>query len=257
MTIEARPHGVVLHRPGTTPAAVTVVMTCHNDGHLAVEALPTVAAQTEPALDLVIVDDCSRDETPQQVAAWLHEHAAPPLERILVVRHDTNHGLSQARNTAVALAQTPYVFILDADNQIYPRAIRRLREALEVSGRAMAYSLVETFEEEAGIIGNSIWDPERFAYGNYIDAMALIRREVLEAVGGYREMPFRFGWEDYDLWCSLVDRGLAGCFVPEILCRYRVRGASMLRTRTREAVLRHGDAIKADMEAHHTFKFHF
>jgi hypothetical protein len=31
----------------------------------------------------------------------------------------------------------------------------------------------------------------------------------------------------------------------------------MLRTRTREAVLRHGDAIKADMEAHHTFKFHF
>lgn len=251
------PHTVLFHRPGAADAQVTVLMTCHNDGHLALEALPTVLAQTEPALDLVIVDDHSGDETPRLLVDWLKTHAAPPLERVLVVRHDTNQGLSRARNTAAALASTPYLFILDADNQLYPRAIARLRQALEASGQAMAYSLVETFEEECGLIGNSIWDPARFASGNYIDAMALLRRSVLEEVGGYRDMPFRFGWEDYDLWCSLVDRGLAGCHVPEVLCRYRVRGASMLRTRTREAVLRHGAAIKADMEAHHTFSFHF
>jgi hypothetical protein len=43
----------------------------------------------------------------------------------------------------------------------------------------MAYSLVERFGDEAGIMNNSLWIPEQFAYGNYIDAMTLIRTNVL------------------------------------------------------------------------------
>src|SRR5664279_6081068 len=47
-----------------------------------------------------------------------------------------------------------------------------------------------------------------------------------------RIMRHKLGWEDYDLWCSLIDHGLKGCHVPQILCRYRVHGKSMMRTVT-------------------------
>jgi hypothetical protein len=50
-------------------------------------------------------------------------------------------------------------------------------------------------------------------------------------VGGYRSMK---GWEDYDFWCMCAENNLEGVHVPEILCRYRVHGESMLNTITRQ-----------------------
>jgi hypothetical protein len=62
--------------------------------------------------------------------------------------------------------------------------------------------------------------------------MALIRRDALLAAGGYSPMAVEQGWEDYDLWCRFAELGFEGVFLPELLCEYRVHGASMLRTRT-------------------------
>jgi glycosyltransferase involved in cell wall biosynthesis len=176
---------------------------------------------------------------------------------ILLVRHIVNQGLSRSRNTALALVKTPYVFILDADNQVYPRALQVLREAIENSGAAMAYSLIEKFGAACGIMNNSVWLPSRFSYGNYIDAMAMIRTDVMRNLNGYRVMPQKFGWEDYDLWCSFVDHDLKGCHVPQILCRYRIHDASMLRQMTNSYFMKNGPAVRADFEAHHNMPFFF
>ena len=56
--------------------------------------------------------------------------------------------------------------------------------------------------------------------------MALVSRQAWEQVGGYADME---AWADYDFWCKLVEQKLSAAFVPEILCRYRVHGASMLQ----------------------------
>ena len=238
--------------------AVSVVISCFKYGAEATEAMASVLAQTEPTFDLIIVDDCSPDNSVTIMEEWLAKRAeTPKLRNVTLVRHEQNSGLSQSRNTALSLVTTPYIFILDADNQLYPRAIETLRLAIEVSGYAMAYSLVEQFGDDTGLIDTGLWDPERFRYGNYIDAMALIRTEVLRRLGGYRIMPNRYGWEDYDLWCSFVDRGLKGCYVPQILCRYRVHGASMIRTQTNPFVSDNLAAVREDLKAHHTLDFAF
>ena len=65
------------------------------------------------------------------------------------------------------------------------------------------------------------WDPERLAWGNYVDAAALIRRRLLVEVGGYATDPRLYGWEDFDLWCTFAGRRLHGVRVPEIVARYR------------------------------------
>jgi glycosyltransferase involved in cell wall biosynthesis len=206
----------------------------------------------------VLIDDCSPDDSVERLRPWFESNADnPKFGRILFIRHVENQGLSQSRNTALAQVHTAYVFILDADNMIYPRCLQVLRESIENSGYAMAYSLIERFGAETGIMGNSVWIPERFRRGNYIDAMALIRTDVLLEIDGYRIMPFNFGWEDYDLWCSFVDRDLKGCYVPQILCRYRVHSRSMLRTSTNKTISKMADEIRTFMEAHHTLKFHW
>lgn len=259
MTLTAKPAEVIFEqRRDDSPALVTVAITCFKYGREGIEALESLLIQTEACIDVVLIDDRSPDDSVAILRAWFEQHAGhPKFGRISFLRHEENQGLSQSRNTAVAHVRTPYVFILDADNMLYPRALETLRKALENSGDAMAYSLIERFEAEQGIMGNALWSPERFSRHNYIDAMAMIRTEVLQEIGGYRIMPFKFGWEDYDLWCSFVDRGLKGCHVPQILCRYRVHYRSMLRTSTNNILVERIDEIRADMEAHHTFKFNF
>jgi hypothetical protein len=72
------------------------------------------------------------------------------------------------------------------------------------------------------------WDPDRLRYGNFIDAMAMVRRTALDDVGGFSTEPAIYGWEDFALWCALADRGHRGNLVPEIVARYRVGLHSMI-----------------------------
>jgi hypothetical protein len=82
-------------------------------------------------------------------------------------------------------------------------------------------------------MGLEPFQPMRFVSGNYIDAMAMIAKSAWAAVGGYDDIRPN-GWDDYELWCSFVERGLWGVQVPQILAEYRVHARSMLRTMTDE-----------------------
>ena len=62
--------------------------------------------------------------------------------------------------------------------------------------------------------------------------MSLLRRDELVALGGYTEDLRLHGWEDYDLWCRCLERGLRGVLVPQMLARYRRAGHSMLASVT-------------------------
>jgi hypothetical protein len=63
---------------------------------------------------------------------------------------------------------------------------------------------------------------------NYLDALALVRRSALDELGGYTTDLRLYGWEDYDLWCRVADRGMRGVQVPEFVARYRVSPNSMI-----------------------------
>lgn len=258
MTLAAPFETLFQQLPVASQSQVSIAVSCYKYGGEALEALDSVLRQTEPVIDLVVVDDHSPDDSAALITQWLETNARhDKLGRVSLVRHIENQGLSQSRNTALSLVETPYVFILDADNQIYPRAIEQLRIAVENSGCAMAYSLVEQFGDAQALINNSLWSPERFCYGNYIDAMTLLRVDVVRELSGYRKMMKNFGWEDYDLWCSFVDRGLKGCHVPQILCRYRVHKASMIRTVTNRFVSEDASRVRDDFAAHHKLEFKF
>ena len=214
---------------------VSVAVSLFNYANFIDEALDSVAAQTHRRLELIVVDDASTDASADAAHAWLEDNAGR-FERVLLLRHRENQGLSQARNTAFEQARAEAVFVLDADNVLYPRAIARLLEAMEDSGAAVAYSQLEWFGAVSRLGYADVWDGELFKPANYVDAMALVSRDAWSTIGGYRHLDI--GWEDFEFWCRCVEQGLEGVFVPEVLCRYRIHAASMLRTETDPRTLR-------------------
>lgn len=214
---------------GKSWAEVSVVIPLHNYELYIIETLESVYAQTQRDLSLVVVDDASTDASCALVEQWMRSNGAR-FSRACLVKNRENARLSVTRNTGAQIAESEFIFFLDADNLIYPRCIARLRSALARSNATFAYSLLRTFGDSEGLMGMNAFCRERLASGNYIDAMVLIRRAELIAAGGYEDL--KYGWEDYELWLRLCELGKIGVQVPEILGSYRIHSNSMLRTTT-------------------------
>jgi glycosyltransferase involved in cell wall biosynthesis len=208
-------------------AEVSVIIPLYNYANTIVECLETVVAQDLESLSVVVVDDCSTDDGGSEAVAFLQRNASR-FSSARVVRHERNQGLAMSRNSGIVWSPEPYLFMLDADNRIRPPALSRLLDALLYSGAAFAYSQLRLFGDIESFGIADIWDPTKLKNGNYIDAMAMIRRDALIAVGGYASSAVEEGWEDYDLWCRFATRDLRGVFLPEILCEYRMHGSSMI-----------------------------
>jgi glycosyltransferase involved in cell wall biosynthesis len=229
MNLFPSPVEIVSEKRGGAPQ-VSVIVTLYNYGHYLDACLDSIRAQRQKDLQLIIVDDCSSDGGLGVATRWLARNE-DALAGYRLLHHTKNMGLVYARNTAFAHAAAPYVFVVDADNMLYPPAISRCLEAIKSSGAGAAYTQLEFFDERKGVGRADFWSAERLKRGNYIDAMSLVDKKAWEKVGGYSQM-IAAGWEDYDFWCKFVENDLCAVFVPELLCRYRWHGKSMSMTET-------------------------
>src|SRR5262245_26551242 len=101
--------------PVVTEAAplVSVVIPCYNQAHFLREAIESVRAQTYPAVEIVVVDDGSADDTSAVAAGY-------PGVRCL---RQQNQGLAVARNRGLAISRGDLAVFLDADDRLLPDAI--------------------------------------------------------------------------------------------------------------------------------------
>jgi hypothetical protein len=105
----------------TKPAPVTVVIPTHNCGPLVVQAVESVLAQTSVPSQVIVVDDGSTDDTSERLAGY--------RDRIRYI-HQSNQGVSTARNRGIAEARNDIIAFLDADDVWHPRKIEIQLEAL-------------------------------------------------------------------------------------------------------------------------------
>lgn len=222
------------HRVETTPAwrdfepEVSVLVTSYNYASYLAQALGSVLASENVAVELVVVDDHSRDGSAEVLSRFVDEHPWFPVKAIF---KSANAGVGPARNAGFEAARAEQIFVLDADNFVYPNAIRKLLDALRADpSAAFAYGIIGRLGLP-GLLSHIPWDVPRLLESNYIDAMALIRRSTWESLGGYdaAESSLR-GWEDYELWLRVAATGGHGAFVPELVATYRVHGTSRQQT---------------------------
>jgi len=207
---------------------ISVCVTNYNYASFVLTCLDSIERQTHSNLELIVVDDLSeKDDSVKIIAEWMRNHQRRFYSMKLVV-HDRNQGPSLTRNTGFKNAISEHVFVIDADNEVYQRAIQRMYECMQDGGFDAVYSQIEEFGDRVGIGFADIWDPDEMRKNNYVDVMALVKRAAWRRVGGYSHI--EEGWEDYDFWLKFIDLDLDVGYLPEVLCRYRVHGKSRTAT---------------------------
>jgi glycosyltransferase involved in cell wall biosynthesis len=199
---------------------VTVVIPCFNYGGFLDEAVASVEAQDGGAPQIIVVDDGSTDDTTCAVIDRLDD-------RVTVIRQP-NAGVCAARNTGMTKATTPLIALLDADDKLAPGSLIALKRALDANPRAgYAYGQIELFGDQKGLMGFPPFDPWRLLFRHIVGPTALIRREVVDRVGGFDDS---FGYEDWEYWLHALALGWPGVLVPQPVMLYRKHGASRFDT---------------------------
>lgn len=192
------------------------------------ETLDSIGAQTLETKGLIVIDDCSPDSSRALAQQWIerNKHA---FRHVTLLKTKANAGLAMARNAGFSFSEAPFVMPVDSDNLLQPDCLAKCLDALARSEAAAAYPSIHEFGEHEGVRSCGEWHPSRFVAGNFIDAMALIRRSAWAAVGGYEPM---LGWEDYDLWAKFVEKEFWGVWVKDAVALYRTHVESMSCTMT-------------------------
>ncbi len=198
-----------------------------------VASVTRAAAELGQPLEIVIVNDASTDNSLARALDSTRKSHLPAR----VVDKKFNTGLADARNTALAIARAPYVFMLDADNLVYPHALKQLLGVISSGNDSAAYSMLCRFrgttDAREGLLSYFDFDPQILVQYPYVDAMAMFSREALLELGGYDNQLSQigwFGWEDYDMWLKFAQREVPVGFVPNVLCLYRHHQTSMINT---------------------------
>jgi glycosyltransferase involved in cell wall biosynthesis len=217
---------------------VSAIVLCYNHARFVVEALESVRLQTYPRIQLIILDDCSKDASVSIIKNWIEQCGFD----CIFLRHERNQGLCASLNHALEHAQGKYLAAFAADDLWLPNKTAYQVELLERGPEIVAVTFSDAFQiNDAGArlpeafisahrpmpriptgkIFDQLWE------GNFIPAMtAMIRRKCLEQVGHYDES---LAYEDWDMWLRLSQR-FEFLFCPEPLACYRLVGTSMVRT---------------------------
>lgn len=207
----------------TNPIKLSVVIPCYNHGEFILQAIASVESCQEKVYEILIINDGSTDPLTQKVLQALSD-------RGYQVIHQENQGLAIARNHGISLAKGRYILPLDSDNKIRPNYITKAIEILDNQPEVgVVYGNFEFFGGVTGIKEVPEFDINRIVRGNYIDACAVFRKTVWQDAGGYDDkIPEQLGYEDWDFWLSVAEKGWHFYHIDEVLFDYRLRSYSMV-----------------------------
>jgi len=205
---------------------VSVITSVYNVAPFIREALDSLFAQTYRNFESIIINDGSTDRTEQMLK--------PYRDRIIYLKQP-NLGVSNARNAGLKVARGQYIVFLDGDDIWLPHYLETM------------IGMLEKDKEAAGAFPNAIYfgssafdgtlyqdrypasDPVTFERvlqrECYIFIAVLLRRSVLDEVGGFAEA---MRWaEDLELWLRILERGHRFTCTSEPLVKYRLRHDSL------------------------------
>ena len=201
---------------------VSVILPCYNQGHFLSEALGSIQYLDASFAEVIIVNDGSTDE---ETIALLNQLKQEGRHVIF----QENGGLGHARNVGIAASKGKYILPLDADNKIRKGYVEKAIEVLEQNKSvAVVYSDCALFGAQQGIQVQGEFNLQRLMLGNFIDACAVIRKDVLLEVGCYDQMKI-MGYEDWDLWLRIAFAGHRFHYLAEALFEYRVTEHTVYR----------------------------
>lgn len=198
--------------------SLSVILPARNRARLigpCLESLLRSAATLEPLgvrVEIVVANDASTDETPK-VIDRVAKSATIPVRRVDL---STRQGPGRARNAAIEAASGELIVFVDSDVVVEEDFLKAHVIAHQNSGPEIftVGKLISVPSLEAALAGNkpTVWD---FSSATLDTANAAVRKEHLEAVGGFDKGFEGMGWQDIDLGRRLKGYGLRRVAVPE------------------------------------------
>jgi glycosyltransferase involved in cell wall biosynthesis/SAM-dependent methyltransferase len=195
-------------------ALVTIAIPYFKMDTFLFECLNSLIAQTMPAWEAFIVDDCS----PGRRVDWIVASYNDP--RLHYIRHNTNRGAGAGRNTGIQAGHAPFVLYIDADDFVHPEFLAATLDAIDKQGADCAYSDFQFVG-----LSNEVWRPEPASANELAEAQwipgpgTVMRRTVWEQVGGYSAELYPN--DDWDFWIGAIELGFSVVRVPRLLYFYR------------------------------------
>jgi glycosyltransferase involved in cell wall biosynthesis len=214
---------------------VSVITPCYRQAHFLNATLKSVFSQSYPALESIVINDGSDDDT-EAVARQFGDK----------VRYiwQTNAGLSAARNTGIAAARGKYLLFLDSDDILHPDAVSWLIEAANPRENVLCVMRYKFFEHEGEFVSPRRWLVSEDCFGSHrllFDNLGpphcfLSTASMVIAAGGFD--PSLKSCEDWDLWLRLLFNGAEIHPVCKVGAYYRQHPTSMSKNPLRMAQTR-------------------
>lgn len=170
--------------------------------------------------ELCLVDDASQQPHVGEILAA----AAAAEPRIRVQRREQNGGIVAASNDALAMAQGEFIALLDHDDTLHPDALALVAEAIAAAPEAdYLYSDEDKLDPSGLHVGPFFkpdWSPERLRTQMYTCHLSVLRRSLVEQVGGFD--PGFEGSQDWDLVLKVSERARRVVHIPRVLYHWRM-----------------------------------
>lgn len=203
---------------------VSVITPTYNCGAFIGKTIESVQAQTYTDWEMVIVDDCSVDNTREVVARYaekdrrIHYHILPE-----------NSGAAVARTKAMQLAKGNFMAFLDSDDLWMPDKLQRQLDFMQKNGYAFTCTAYEQIDEDGNLLNKTIKTVQKTNYNRLLLDCPVGNSTVMynvDAIGKF-EVPNIRKRNDDALWLAMLKKERYIYGMPDVLMQYRIRKNSI------------------------------
>ena len=201
---------------------VSIIMPSYNTARFIKETVDSVLAQSYINWELIIVDDCSTDNTDDVVAQFSGD------SRIKYIKNSKNSGAAESRNRALREAKGKWIAFLDSDDLWAPDKLEKQIAFMKDNGYHFSYTAYTEIDENSEPNGKTVTGPKHITKSgmyNYCWMGCLTVMYDAEAVGLIQIESIRKN-NDYAMWLKVCKK--ADCYLlDETLAKYRKRSGSI------------------------------
>lgn len=203
---------------------VSVIMPTYNCGRFIGETIESIKAQTYSNWELVIVDDCSTDNTKNIVEQYMLQD-----DRIQYHCLEVNSGAAVARTTAMKIADGEYMAFCDSDDLWFPDKLEKQLKFMQDNSYNFSCTAYEQIDEDSNELNRIIKTKKRCNYNRLLLDCPVGNSSVMYNVGtmGKFEVPNIRKRNDDALWLQMLKKEKYIWGMPDVLMKYRIRKNSI------------------------------
>ncbi|MFH0255805.1 glycosyltransferase [Vibrio rumoiensis] len=181
------------------PGLVSIYIPTRNRKELLINAVDSVLRQTYRNIEIIIIDDCSRDETESVVKEYMLKH-----DFIYYLKNDEPKGACYSRNRAINFAKGEFITGLDDDDIFLDNRIQEFIDSYENKYTFLCTPIIENNGKRKIVRNNyrkSI-NLDSLLHSNVVGNQIFTKTQFLQEIGGFdKRMP---AFQDYDTWIRLL-----------------------------------------------------